>query len=104
MNTKTYTQTARKLLENKFQFLTLGAPGLGKTQIIEQLAEELDYDLVIMHPVVFDPTDLKGVPAVVKDGDETRAEFLPTAQLRKLMTADRPTICFHVVVVVGGFI
>jgi hypothetical protein len=101
MNTKTYTATARELLKNKFQFLTLGAPGLGKTKIIEQLAEELDYDLIIMHPVVFDPTDLKGVPAIVRgveDGEggytETRAEFLPTAQLRKLLDADKPTICF----------
>lgn len=99
MNIKTYIPTARKLLENKFQFLTLGAPGLGKTQVIEQLAEELNYDLVIMHPVVFDPTDLKGVPAVITEDNEggvpeTRAEFLPTAQLRKLLTAEKPTICF----------
>lgn len=94
-----YIAKAKKLLENKFQFLTLGAPGLGKTQIIVQLAKELDYDLVIMHPVVFDPTDLKGVPAIVEKkmpdgGVEPRAEYLPTAQLRKLLTAEKPTICF----------
>jgi len=89
-----YIPQAKVLLENKFQFLTLGAPGLGKTEIIKQLARDLDYDLVIMHPVVFDPTDLKGVPAVVVTDKQTRAEFLPTAQLRKLLEADRPTICF----------
>jgi hypothetical protein len=39
---------------------------------------------------VSDPTDYKGLPGIV-DG---KAEFLPYGDLRKLMEAKKPTICF----------
>jgi hypothetical protein len=47
-------------------------------------------ELLITPPVVSDPTDFKGLPGIV-DG---KAEFLPFGDLRKLMEAKKPTICF----------
>lgn len=67
-----------------------GAPGIGKSDIIAQVAKELEADLLINHPVVSDPTDFKGLPGVVNN----KAEFLPFGDLRKLIEAKKLTICF----------
>jgi len=92
----------KKLKERLVQYakkgypvLIKGAPGVGKSDIVEQAAKEIDYDMIITHPVVSDPTDFKGQPCVVegKDGKK-RAEFLPFGDLRKMMYAKRPTIVF----------
>jgi hypothetical protein len=45
--------------------LLTGAPGVGKTAIVRQVAEELEYELVISHPVTSEPTDFRGLPWVV---------------------------------------
>jgi hypothetical protein len=43
-----------------------------------------------MHPAVSDPTDFKGLPAIVGQ----HAEFLPYGQLRRLIEAVTLTVCF----------
>jgi len=70
--------------------LIKGAPGIGKSDIVSQVAEELDMDLIISHPVVSDPTDFKGLPGIVNG----KAEFLPFGDLRKLIDAKKATIAF----------
>lgn len=67
-----------------------GAPGIGKTDIVLQAAAAADADVILMHPAVADPTDPKGLPALV-DG---RAEFLPYGDMRRLMAATRLTVGF----------
>jgi len=57
--------------------LIKGAPGIGKSDIMAQVAQEVNADLIIMHPVVSDPTDYKGLPGIV----EGQAEFLPYGEL-----------------------
>ena len=70
--------------------LLQGEPGTGKTEVVVQAAETAGADLIISHPVVSDPTDYKGQPWVVND----EATFLPFSELRKLITADKPTVFF----------
>jgi hypothetical protein len=86
--------TLLPLLANAFahqrKVLIKGAPGIGKSDIVEQASRDANADLIIMHPSVSDPTDFKGMPALVKD----LAEFLPYGDLRRLATATKPTICF----------
>lgn len=43
-----------------------GAPGIGKTDITHQLAKELDIQIQVWTLSTLDPTDLKGVPFIVK--------------------------------------
>lgn len=83
-------EALRQTVAAKLPVLIKGAPGIGKSDIVTQAAEALEADLVITHPVVSDPTDFKGLPAVV-DG---AAEFLPFGDLRSLIEAKRLTICF----------
>lgn len=77
-------------IQNRASILIKGSPGIGKSDLVAQACEETDTDLIISHPVVSDPTDYKGLPGIV-DGN---AEFLPYGDLRKLMEADKPTVCF----------
>ncbi|WP_321853287.1 ATP-binding protein [Paraburkholderia tropica] len=70
-----------------------GRPGVGKSDIVEQVANELDHDLLISHPVVEDPTDSKGLPFAAPDGQSAR--FLPFGDLeRALQARKRPLIWF----------
>lgn len=73
---------------NRFPVLLTGAPGVGKTDLITQVAATTDSDLIFMHPAVSDPTDFKGMPALAEGG----AEFLPFGDLKQLVTANRPTV------------
>jgi len=90
MNAKELKQTLKKMIPANLPVLIKGAPGIGKSDIVMQTAKELDYDIIISHPVISDPTDYKGLPAVVNG----EAEFLPYGDLRKLLSVKKKTICF----------
>lgn len=70
--------------------LIKGVPGIGKTDIIKTVAKEIKQNLLIFHPCVDEPTDYKGLPALI-DG---KAVFLPYNNLVDLMEANEPTIAF----------
>lgn len=72
--------------------LITGPAGVGKSEIVDQVARELDYDLVISHPVVEDPTDAKGLPFPAADGKSAR--FLPFGNLDTILRATTPTLWF----------
>jgi len=90
MYPSTLEQSLEFAFRKNYNVLVKGTPGIGKTDIIEAACKKLDYDLIVSHPVVADPTDYKGLPFIV----EGLAEFLPFGMLRKLMNAKRPTVCF----------
>lgn len=80
--------------KHRRKVLIKGKPGIGKSDLVEQACHE-EFDLLISHPAVSDPTDYKGMPAVIeKAGSMTVAEFLPFGDLMRLIQADRPTVCF----------
>jgi len=84
-----------KSILNKHQFLIVGAPGVGKTDIVIQAVEFIrawigPCNLIILHPVVSDPTDFKGYPAIVNG----KATFLAFTELEAMITADILTVVF----------
>jgi|GEM_PF-434306 len=86
-------------IERRRPVLVRGAPGVGKSDIVTRVAKNTGCDLIIMHPAVAQPTDARGMPALVSvtgpDGSsDVIAEFLPYGQLRALVNAERPTVCF----------
>jgi hypothetical protein len=85
---KPFLATAFK---NKRKVLIKGAPGIGKTDIVEQACQDAGFELHVSHPAVSDPTDYKGMPAILPDG---RAEFLPFGDLNKLIQASNPMLFF----------
>lgn len=81
-------------MENKLNVLIKGTPGIGKTDIVYQAAKSSKNDLIVSHPVVSDPVDFKGMPAIIKSGKKTIAEFLPFGDLEALIEAEKPTTFF----------
>lgn len=65
--------------------LLVGAPGVGKTDIVRQAAAELKMNLAIDCPAVRDPTDYGGLPFPSEDGKSAR--FLPFGFLHQAMKA-----------------
>jgi hypothetical protein len=80
-----------KCITAKEPVLIAGAPGIGKSDIVEQAARLADAELLVSHPVTSDPTDYKGLPAL--DIANHCAHFLPFGDLNRLIHADRLTAC-----------
>lgn len=79
-----------KTIAAKLPVLITGAPGIGKSDIVEHAAIAAGADLILSHPAVSDPTDVKGLPWIV-DGHAT---FLPFGELSRALRTDRPTVWF----------
>jgi hypothetical protein len=76
----------------RLPLLITGAPGIGKTDIVEATATKLDHDILVSHPVVSDPTDFKGLPFA--NAQSSEATFLPFGDLSIAINATRPLIWF----------
>lgn len=72
--------------------LITGRPGIGKSDIVEKVAQLTNHELLISHPVVEDPTESKGLPFPSPDG--RTAKFLPFGHLEHALNARRPLIWF----------
>lgn len=82
--------TLKWAFKNQHSILIKGMPGVGKTDITKWSAKKAKQDILILHPVVDDPTDYKGLGFVI-DG---KAEFIPYGNLRKVMNAKKPLVVF----------
>ncbi|TDN59039.1 ATP-binding protein [Paraburkholderia sp. BL10I2N1] len=72
--------------------LITGRPGIGKSDIVEQVARATGHALLISHPVVEDPTDSKGLPFPSVDG--RTAHHLPFGDLELAVNSTTPLIWF----------
>ena len=70
--------------------LLVGAPGVGKSAVVEEVAADLGCDMILSHPVVSDPTDVKGFG--FPSEDKTHARFLPFGDLARALRATGPTV------------
>ncbi len=94
MRAKKLTELLALAFKANHKVLIKGKPGSGKSDLVEQACADA-FDLVISHPAVSDPTDYKGMPAVLqRPGEMAVAEFLPFGDLNRLIRAERPTVCF----------
>jgi len=59
-----------------------GAPGIGKSSLVRQVAKELGMEVVDIRLTQMEPTDLRGIPIPVRSGDgETLVRWAPPALL-----------------------
>ena len=59
--------TISSLVEEKVPTFLWGAPGIGKSSIVKQIADEKDIGFIDLRLALMDPTDLKGIPFYDKD-------------------------------------
>lgn len=79
-------------IKSRLNVLLVGAPGVGKTDLVSQSCDAARADVILSHPVVADPTDAKGLPWPNKDGKS--ATFLPFGDLLRALNAKKPTVWF----------
>ena len=92
MKPKELTDVLEKFFKHRSPILLTGSPGIGKTEIVESATTNLDYKLMISHPVVGDPTDYKGYPFF--NPETETASFVPFKDLNELITTDVPIVYF----------
>lgn len=78
--------------EAKLPVLLVGAPGIGKTDVVQAAASSTKHKLLVSHPVVEDPTYARGFPVISKDGKS--ASFIPFDTLAAAVKATEPTVWF----------
>lgn len=93
MNATKLADLLRSSIKHRRPLLIKGAPGIGKSDLVAQVCDEVKADLLLMHPAISDPVDYKGMPAILPDGT---AHFLPFGDLTKLCAAQSLTVgCFE---------
>lgn len=93
MRPRQVVSVLKKMIPAQKPVLMVGRPGIGKTSMCEQLAEELNMQLLVWHPVTMERVDIVGVPMTFAGkGGETIADFLPFEDWRKICTTKKPTL------------
>jgi hypothetical protein len=73
-------EALRALIDERVPLHIWGACGVGKSQIVAQVADDIDYEFLDVRAVQLDPIDLRGLPRIAGDSTEWVApKFLPTS-------------------------
>lgn len=67
MKASELTSSINALVEQKVPTFIWGAPGVGKSSIVKQIAESKGIGFIDLRLALMDPTDLKGIPFYDKD-------------------------------------
>ena len=72
-------KSLRKAFASKRPIFIWGPPGIGKSDIIKQLGEELDAHVIDVRLSLWEPTDIKGIPYF--DSNSSKMVWAPPAEL-----------------------
>ena len=81
MKASDITKVIGHLIEKKLPVFVWGAPGIGKSSIVKQIAQIGELEFLDLRLSLLDPTDLKGIPffnAETKEGVWAKPSFLPS--------------------------
>lgn len=81
MKASNITKVINKLIVKKLPVFIWGAPGIGKSSIVKQIAAEQGLVFLDLRLSLLDPTDLKGIPffnAQTNEGVWAKPSFLPS--------------------------
>jgi len=67
MRASDLTKSLSALVVQKVPTFLWGAPGIGKSSIVKQIAQANDLDFIDLRLALMDPTDLKGIPFYDKE-------------------------------------
>jgi len=75
------SKVTKELIKKKLPVFIWGAPGIGKSSIVKQIAKSQNLEFLDLRLSLLDPTDLKGIPffnAETKEGVWAKPSFLPS--------------------------
>ena len=72
-------KSLRKAFKNKRPIFLWGPPGIGKSDIIKQLGDELDAHVIDVRLSLWEPTDIKGIPYF--DSNTSKMVWAPPSEL-----------------------
>ncbi|MCX8482907.1 MAG: AAA family ATPase, partial [Crocinitomicaceae bacterium] len=72
-------KSLRKAFKNQRPIFLWGPPGIGKSDIIKQLGEELDAHVIDVRLSLWEPTDIKGIPYF--DSNTSKMVWAPPSEL-----------------------
>lgn len=81
MKASNITKVIDKLIDRQLPVFIWGAPGIGKSSIVKQIAAHKELEFLDLRLSLLDPTDLKGIPffnADTKEGVWAKPSFLPS--------------------------
>lgn len=81
MKASNITKVVSQLVDEKLPVFVWGAPGIGKSSIVKQIASSKGLEFLDLRLSLLDPTDLKGIPffnAETKEGVWAKPSFLPS--------------------------
>ncbi|AKF24767.1 ATPase [Sulfurovum lithotrophicum] len=81
MKASNITKVVDKLIDRQLPVFIWGAPGIGKSSIVKQIAAEKELEFLDLRLSLLDPTDLKGIPFFKADTNEgvwAKPSFLPS--------------------------
>lgn len=83
----------KQAYRNGRKVLVVGPPGCGKSEIMEQAANEIGFRFIARHPAIEDPTDVKGFPMMTSDiNGNPRAMFLPYGDMAEMCETENETV------------
>lgn len=73
-------KTLKTMYKVKHPTFIWGPPGVGKSDVVNTVAQELGIDLIDIRALLFDPVDVRGLPFIDEDKKAAAAipQFLPT--------------------------
>lgn len=80
----------RAAIKNREPMLLVGSPGIGKTDLVGDVAREQDQEFIVSHPRVENPTNVAGFPWA--DHGAKRAKFLPYGLVGQVLDTTKPTV------------
>ena len=93
MTPKALIETAKQLIPARIPFLVPGAPGIGKTQILHQVADDLGYKMAEWPSLAtMDPTELGVLD--LRASDLPYIPKKPLEDLYRIFSATEPTLLF----------
>lgn len=71
----------KSVMQAKLATFLWGAPGVGKSQVVAQVAKEMNLQFLDVRAILLDPVDLRGLPHVNGDNKAhwCQPDFLPTS-------------------------
>lgn len=94
MNAETLKKVLRIAFQTGDQLLIVGPPGCGKSEIVTEVANELNYQLAVFHPAVEEPTDVKGFPWCYEVEGKPKAEFITYGEMARLLQPKTRMVAF----------